>query len=80
MKADLLFEAIIGAIAIDSGWDIKRLKNIIIKMLDIEHFFRDVDCREKRPNKFKLENAINTLKELAERNAQCQYIKYQKNL
>ena len=50
MKADL-FEAIIGAIAIDSGWDIKRLKNIIIKMLDIEHFFRDVDCREKRPNK-----------------------------
>ena len=36
-------------------------------MLDIEHFFRDVDCREKRPDKFKLENAINTLKELAER-------------
>ncbi|MCF1354699.1 hypothetical protein LH651_00205 [Mycoplasma hominis] len=65
VKADL-FEAIIGAIAIDSGWDIKRLKNIIIKMLDIEHFFRDVDCRGKRPNKFKLENAINTLKELAE--------------
>lgn len=75
VKADL-FEAIIGAIAIDSGWDIKRLKNIIIKMLDIEHFFRDVDCREKRPDKFKLENAINTLKELAER-GECSMPIYQ---
>jgi len=36
VKEDL-FEAIIGAIAIDSGWDMFLLDNLVVKLLDIEN-------------------------------------------
>ena len=65
VKADL-FEAILGAIAIDSDWDVKSLQNSTEYMLKIDKFLANVDTEEKRPEKFKEENAITTLKELAE--------------
>lgn len=65
VKADL-FEAILGAIAIDSRWDEESLQNSTQYMLNIEKFLANVDTEEKRPEKFKEENAVTTLKELAE--------------
>lgn len=65
VKADL-FEAILGAIAIDSDWDDDALQNSTEYMLDIDKFLANVDTEEERPQKFRLENAITTLKELAE--------------
>lgn len=65
VKADL-FEAILGAVAIDSGWNPDDLQNVVDFMLQIDDFLDDVDTEEPRPDKFKEENAINTLKELAE--------------
>ena len=37
VKEDL-FEAIVGAIAIDSGWDVDALEDVVDRMLDIEHY------------------------------------------
>ena len=65
VKADLL-EAILGAVAIDSNWNPDDLQNVVGVMLNIDDFLKDVDTEEKRPDKFKLENAVSTLKELAE--------------
>ena len=65
VKADL-FEAILGAVAIDSDWNADELQNVVKSMLQIEDFLADVDTEEERPAQFKEENAINTLKELAE--------------
>lgn len=65
VKADL-FEAILGAIAIDSDWNSDKVQNSVECMLQIEDFLADVDTEEERPDKFKLENAVTTLKELAE--------------
>ena len=36
-----LFEAILGAVAIDCGWDIKELQNVVEVMLDTKEFFSD---------------------------------------
>jgi len=66
VKADL-FEAILGAIAIDSDWDPDELQNVVEFMLQIDDFLADVDTEEPRPSKFQLENAVTTLKELAEK-------------
>ena len=41
-------------------------QNVVEFMLQIDDFLADVDTEEERPEKFKEENAINTLKELAE--------------
>ena len=65
VKADL-FEAILGAIAIDCEWDEESLENSVAVMLQIDDFLADVDDGEERPEGCSLENAINTLKELAE--------------
>lgn len=65
VKADL-FEAILGAIAIDSDWDEESLQDSTEYMLNIDKFLANVDTEEKRPEKFKEENAVTTLKELAE--------------
>ena len=65
VKADL-FEAILGAVAIDSNWDPEILENVVANMLVIDDFFEGVDVEEERPDMFKLENAITTLKELGE--------------
>jgi len=66
VKADL-FEAILGAVAIDSDWNPDELQNVVEFMLQIEYFLADVDTEEPRPSKFQLENAVTTLKELAEK-------------
>ena len=65
VKADL-FEAILGAIAIDSDWNEVQLQNSTEYMLNIDKFLANVDTEEKHPDKFKEENAVTTLKELAE--------------
>ena len=65
VKADL-FEAILGAIAIDSNWDGISLQNAVEHLLQIDDFLEDVDDGIERPEDCSLENAINTLKELAE--------------
>ncbi|MBR4800403.1 MAG: hypothetical protein IK048_01840 [Clostridia bacterium] len=65
VKADL-FEAILGAVAIDTNWNPDILENVVANLLIIDDFFDDVDVEEERPDKFKLENAITTLKELGE--------------
>ena len=61
-----MFEAILGAIAIDSGWNPDKIQNSVEFMLQIENLLANVDTEEERPDKFKLENAVTTLKELAE--------------
>jgi len=66
VKADL-FEAILGAVAIDSDWNQYELQNVVEFMLQIEYFLADVDTEEPRPSNFQLENAVTTLKELAEK-------------
>ncbi len=66
VKADL-FEAILGAVAIDSDWNPDELQNVVEFMIQIEDFLADVDTEEPRPSKFQLQNAITTLKELAEK-------------
>ena len=65
VKADL-FEAILGAIAIDSDWNADIIQNSVLAMLDIDKFLANIDTTEERPEKFKEENAVTTLKELAE--------------
>lgn len=65
VKADL-FEAILGAIAIDCDWNPDALQNSVDVMLNIDEFLNDVDTEEERPAKFQEDNAIKTLKEMAE--------------
>lgn len=65
VKADL-FEAILGAIAIDCEWNPDDLQNSVDVMLNIDEFLDEVDTEEERPAKFQVDNAINTLKEMAE--------------
>lgn len=64
-KADLL-ESIVGAVAIDCDWDHETLQDVVVKLLDLDNVLDDVDTEEERPDKFQIENSINTLKELAE--------------
>ena len=59
-----LFKAIIGAIAIDCVRNQEILKNVIIKMLDIEKYFRQIDDLLEIPKNLTLENAIETLESI----------------
>jgi len=74
VKADL-FEAIIGAIAIDCEWNQEILQDEVNYLIRIDDFLEDIDTEEERPAKFQLENAVNTLKELAE-HGQCSIPEY----
>ena len=65
VKADVL-EAIIGAVAIDTKWDIQILTKVVDNILGIYEYFAELDLDESRPEEYTLDNAINTLKELAE--------------
>lgn len=65
VKADL-FESIIGAITIDCDWNQDYIQNSIENMLKIDKFLANINTEEERPERFKEENAVNTLKELAE--------------
>jgi len=61
-----LFEAIIGAVAVDCNYDDETLTELVVNMLDLDEYFDDVDDTEEYPDECKLETAINTLKELFE--------------
>lgn len=65
VKADL-FEAILGAVAIHSKYNPKALENAVCKMLSMDRVIEDILQTEYRPKAFNIDNAVNTLKELAE--------------
>lgn len=65
VKADLL-EAIIGAITIDCDWNSVILEDVVKEILKVDEVLENILAIEDVPEKFKEENAINTLKELAE--------------
>ncbi len=65
VKADL-FEAILGAIAVESKWNSDVLERVVSKMLSIDKKLNSIITTEYRPAQFDIENAVNTLKELAE--------------
>lgn len=64
-KADL-FEAILGAIAVESKWDADVLEKAVEKMLSLDERIKGIAQTEYRPVKFNMDNAVTTLKELAE--------------
>lgn len=74
IKADL-FEAIIGAIAVLTRWDSNKLEEIISKVLPIKEMISEYEKKQYRLPQFSAENAISTLKEMAERE-ECDFPKY----
>lgn len=66
VKADL-FESILGAIALGSKWDSAVLEKAVSQMLCVDDKLKTIVDTEYRPVQFDIENAVNTLKELAER-------------
>lgn len=64
-KADL-FEAILGAIALDSDWNPEVLEAAVGKMLDLNNRLAAMIASDFRPVKFDLDTAVTVLKELAE--------------
>lgn len=75
VKADL-FEAILGAIAVASKWDPVVLQKAVGQMLSIDEKINSILETDHRPIQFNMENAINTLKELAEHKG-CSVPKYE---
>ncbi len=74
IRADLL-EAIIGAYAVQYGWDQKVLDEIVSKVLPVEQYILEYEAARYRPPEFSAENAVNTLKELAE-HEKCSFPTY----
>jgi len=75
VKADL-FEAILGAIAVESKWNTDVLESTVNKMLSIDEKLNSIITTEYRPAQFDIENAVNTLKELAE-HGRCSMPEYE---
>lgn len=75
VKADL-FEAILGAIAVACKWDPVVLEKTVSQMLCMDKKICSIIETDYRPVRFDLENAVNTLKELAE-HGQCSIPKYE---
>lgn len=65
-KADL-FEAILGAIALESNWNTEVLEAAVVKMLDLNNRLAAMIASDFRPMNFDLDTAVTVLKELAER-------------
>lgn len=65
IKADLL-EAIVGATAIDTKWDVIKLSEVCEKLIGIDSYLSKFMISEKSDVPFHLDNAITVLKELAE--------------
>lgn len=62
-----LFEAIVGAVAIDSDWDMDALEEVVDTMLDTDSFYGEVvDDSDEVPPEYDVDNAVQTLKEMAE--------------
>ena len=74
IKADLL-EAIIGAIAAQTKWNQETLEKTISKLLPIEEMFLKYENEKHRPPQFTVDNAVTTLKEMAERE-ECDFPQY----
>ena len=74
IKADLL-EAIIGAIAIQARWNHETLEKVILKIIPIEEMILKYEKKQHRLPQFSANNAISTLKEMAERE-ECDFPKY----
>lgn len=66
IKADLL-EAIIGAIAVQTGWNQETLEKTISKLLPVEDVILKYEKENFRLPQFSADNAVTTLKEMAER-------------
>lgn len=75
IKADL-FEAVIGAIAIDSNWDAAILESVISKAIGVEERLEVMIASDVKVRNFDIDNAITTLKEIAE-SGQCTMPKYE---
>ena len=74
IKADL-FEAIIGAIAVQAQWNQEILEKVISKILPIEEMILKYENEEYRLPEFSADNAISTIKEMAERE-ECDFPQY----
>ena len=75
VKADL-FEAIIGAIAVESEWDSVILENVVSKALEIDKRITDMIENDIMVRCFDIDNAVTALKETAE-HGQCTMPKYE---
>lgn len=74
IKADL-FEAIIGAIVVQCDWNTEVLDNVISRALPMDRLIEEYEKAQSRLPEFGLENAVNTLKELAE-HGKCPFPEY----
>lgn len=74
VKADL-FEAIIGAIAVDSRWDSMVLETAVRKSLNLDARLQNIILNDYNSITINIENAVTVLKELAEKE-QCSMPKY----
>ncbi len=75
VKADL-FEAILGAIATATNWNSEILERAVSKMLSIEDALENIVITDYRPVEVTLDNAINTLNEMAGHHI-CDYPTYE---
>ena len=75
IRADL-FEAIIGAYAVQENWNQEILGKIISKVLPLEEMILKYENDNYRLPEFSAENAVTTLKEMAERE-ECDFPKYE---
>lgn len=74
VKADL-FEAVIGAIAVECKWDSQILEAVVLKALNIDAKIDSMIENDTKVRCFDIDNAITTLKEIAERGL-CTMPKY----
>ena len=65
IKADL-FEAVIGACAVQLSWNQDAMEKLVERVLPIGEFIDAYEKENFRPPEFSADNAVNTLKELAE--------------
>jgi ribonuclease-3 len=75
VKADL-FEAVLGAIAVESNWDSEILETAVSKALKIDETIKIMIDSDTKVRCFDIDNAITTLKEMAE-NGQCTMPEYE---
>ena len=65
VKADLL-EAVIGAIAVDSNWNVTVLQRAVVDTLSIEQTINKMIESEQPARQINMDNSVSTLKEMAE--------------
>lgn len=77
VKADL-FEAIIGAVAVECNWDSEVLKEVVNKSLDFDTKIAVMIKDDTRARLFDIDTAVTALKEMAEK-GECKLWEYQCN-